>query len=376
MKPTELVELSSRAREVFASEELDPWAGLAELGFFSNVVSRELGGRGAGLVPSTVVFEELAATGYAPMLAGFAALSAAAVARNGSEGLQRRLLEPLFEGRARVAIAATEERAGFNLFAIETSAQRVGDGYLLNGAKVYISGADACDYLLVVARSLGLDEIERRELPKTAGLSIFLVPRDLQGITTTPMATRGEGKERQYRVHFEGVELEPELRLGPEHKGIQVLFPTFNMERILFAAMTCGLSEFCLQRACEHARERRVWSGTPIGAYQAIQHPLAEVKIRQHAVRLMTREAAAAWDEDPASPSVARLANQAKYLGAELLNKAVDSAIDALGGCGFDEEVGVIQLLETARLLKLSPISNSLVLSEIAERVLKLPRSY
>jgi acyl-CoA dehydrogenase len=118
-----------------------------------------------------------------------------------------------------------------------------------------------------------------------------------------------------------------------------------------------------------------VFGDTPIGQYQAIQHPLADVKIRQEAVRLMTYRTARAIDqgEDPSKLLVP--ANSTKYLASELGLKAVDAALEALGGKGFDQDTGIIQLWETMRLLKLSPISNSLILNDIAERVLNLPRS-
>lgn len=258
MTAAEVSELRQRAREAFAVRRDETWETLAGLDFFANLAPQPLGGTGAGLLPSAILLDELASTGYAPMLAGFAALATSAIARFGSEQLMREALPPLLSGRRRVAIAATEEKAGFNLFEIETFADGLESGYRLTGSKAYISGADECDYLLLVARSLRIEEAARRDLPRTAGLSVFLVPRDTPGITVEPMTTRGEGKERQYRVRLEDVEIDGARRLGPEHEGVRVLFPSFNMERTLFAALTCGLAGFCLATATDHARRRRV----------------------------------------------------------------------------------------------------------------------
>jgi alkylation response protein AidB-like acyl-CoA dehydrogenase len=135
------------------------------------------------------------------------------------------------------------------------------------------------------------------------------------------------------------------------------------------------MSQYCLDRACQHARERQVFKG-PIGAYQSIQHPLAEVKIRQEAVRLAAYRAAWCFDQGANPIEVSIYANGAKLLASELATKAVDAALDAFGGKGFDEDYGIIQLLAQARLMKTSPISNALVLNAIAEHVLGLPRSY
>ena len=140
--------------------------------------------------------------------------------------------------------------------------------------------------------------------------------------------------------------------------------------------MAVGMSRYCLELACEHARRRKVFGATPIGAYQSIQHPLAEVAIRQEAARLMTYRSACLFDEQADPREVAEAANSAKYLAAQLAARSVDAAIDTFGGKGFDEDHGIIHLWEQARLLKTAPISNALILNQTAERRLGLPRSY
>ena len=150
----------------------------------------------------------------------------------------------------------------------------------------------------------------------------------------------------------------------------------FNPERTLAAAMALGISRYCLELACEHARGRKVFGDTPIGAYQAVQHPLADVAARQQAARLMVHRAAASFDREAPVAEQAASANAAKYLASELALRSVDAAIDAFGGKGFDERHGIIHLWEAARLLKTSPISNALILNQIAVRELGLPRSY
>ena len=164
--------------------------------------------------------------------------------------------------------------------------------------------------------------------------------------------------------------------MGRENEGAAALFSSFNIERIIFVAFALGSIQYCLDVACEHARNRKVFNDTPIGKYQSIQHPLADVKIRAEAVRNMLFQAINAIDQGADALTVGSLVNSAKYLASEAGLKAVDAAMEALGGKGFNEDYGVIQLWELMRLLRLSPISNSLILNDVAERLLGLPRSY
>jgi alkylation response protein AidB-like acyl-CoA dehydrogenase len=229
--------------------------------------------------------------------------------------------------------------------------------------------------MMVLARTLSPEECQARGLPKVAGLSLLLVDARAKGIVRRPLAAHGDGGLTPFEVTFEDVAVPADHRVAEEHAAVPPMFAAFNAERVLFAAGGIGLSQYCLDRACEHARKREVFRG-PIGAYQSIQHPLAEAKVLQEAVRLMTYRAARAFDlgDDPARVGVH--ANSAKLLAARLALRAVDAAIDAFGGKGFDEEYGLIHLWEQARLMKTSPISEALILNGIAEGVLGLPRSY
>jgi alkylation response protein AidB-like acyl-CoA dehydrogenase len=119
-----------------------------------------------------------------------------------------------------------------------------------------------------------------------------------------------------------------------------------------------------------------VFGETPIGAYQSIQHPLAELAIHLDAARMMTYRAATLFDEGADLRKTAGSANSAKFFAANLVVSAVDSSIDVFGGKGFDEDHGIIHLWEQARLLRTAPISNALILNQVAQHRLNLPRSY
>jgi acyl-CoA dehydrogenase len=364
-------EAERRTGEAFA----EVWKCLSEIGWFGCLIPEEFGGNERGMVAMAIAYEELAKQGILTTFPVLTALSAACIARFGNATLRQHILPRIAKGEAKICVSATEETTGFNLFGITTFAKKECDHYLISGSKTYASGFDVADYALVVTRTTSLEECEKLGLPKTVGLSLFLVDTRAAGISKVPLNTRGEGVIKQFKVYFLNVKAPAEGLIGKENEGASALFFSFNIERVLFAAGVLGTSQFCLEVACEHARNRRVFGDTPIGQYQAIQHPLADVKIRQEAVRLMTYRTARAIDqgEDPSKLLV--LANSTKYLASELGLKAVDAALEALGGKGFDQDTGIIQLWETMRLLKLSPISNSLILNDIAERVLNLPRS-
>jgi len=351
------------------------WQVVSEFGGLANLVPRSQGGTERGLLPLMLLIEEMGAANLSPNLAVLSAVSTILIDRHGTPRLREQHLPTIAQGVRRYCLAITEEDAGFNILRATTSARREGDQYRITGRKRYISGADIADFMLVLARTLTPAELQSRGLPKTVGLSLFVVDPKAQGINRRPLAAHGDGGLTPFELTFENVAVAADSRVADEHMAVAPMFAAFNAERILFAAEGLGLSQYCLDRACEHARKREVFKG-PIGAYQSIQHPLAEVKVLQEAVRLATYRAAWCFDrgDDPTTVSVH--ANSAKLLAAQLALKAVDAALNTFGGKGFDEEYGLIHLWEQARLMKTSPISEALILNGIAEQVLGLPRSY
>jgi alkylation response protein AidB-like acyl-CoA dehydrogenase len=259
---------------------------------------------------------------------------------------------------------------------LETIAEKRGDDYVINGSKTFITGVDVADYMLLVTRTKSLKQCEQESLPKAFGLSLFIVDTRASGISKTVIPTRGIEGMNQWSVYFDNVNVPAENMIGEEHAGAMALFKALNPERILAAATAVGVSDYCLNVACAYARERKVFRGIPIGQYQGIQHPLADVKIRQEAVRIMTYKAAWAFDQGLPPLEAGLYANCAKYLGAELGVMAADAAIEALGGNGFSDDYGIAHLWESMRLLKTAPISREMILNYVAEHTLELPRSY
>lgn len=352
------------------------WDALAEAGILGTVIPEEYGGTGLGLLAMAIAVEEMSTMGFGNAILILTCMDALCLMKNGSEELKRRFLPNIATGKYKFCFAITEADAGSNTFRIKTLARKKNGKYVINGSKTFITGADVADYILLVTRTKSLEEVMKEGMPKAYGLSLFIVDAKSKGITLHTLPTHGIEGMNQFTIFFDDVEVPAENLVGEENMGSMALFKALNPERILAAATAVGVSEFCLRKAIEFANVRRVFKDTPIGQYQAIQHPLAEVKIYQEAVRLLYQKAAWAYDQDMEPGIVAQYTNMAKYLGAELGIMAADRAIETLGGNGFSEEYHVVYLWEAMRLLRTAPISKEMILNYISEHVLNLPRSY
>lgn len=352
------------------------WDALSEAGLHGCVVPEAYGGTGLGLQALTAAVEVLGRAGLVNALVILTAMDALCVLRNGSEDLKGRILPEVAAGRMKIAFALTEPDAGSNAFRISTFARRDGDVYRVTGQKTYISGIDEADRALLVCRTVSADDLKAQGLPKAYGMTLLLLDPKVPGVTLRPMPMRGIEGARQFTVHLDGAAVPVSDRIGEEHQGAIALFNTLNPERILASAAACGMVQYLLDRACRYARERSVFGKSAIGAYQAVQHPLAEVRIGLDAARLLTQRAAWAFDRGLDPHEVGQYANMAKLTAADLAVQAADRAIETLGGAGFSEEYRVIQLWETARLLKTAPVTREMILNFVAEHLLELPRSY
>ena len=367
-------EIIERVRRAEFIQEI--WDEIASAGFLGALPPEKYGGSGLGLLGSAVAVEELAKMGIGNALLVLTIVAESCVLRSGSEEQKKRFLPPMCEGKLKCALGVTEAEAGTNTFRIKTLAEKKGDRYVINGEKTFITGADVADYILLVTRTTPYSEVVEKGLPKMFGLSIFLVDLKSKGISITKLNTRGIEGMNQCTVFFEDVEVPEENLIGEENQGVWVLFTGLNPERILAGASAVGIAEYCLRKAVEYANERKVFGDTPIGKYQAIQHPLADLKIRIETTRLIVYKSAWAYDREFPPQELMFLANSAKYMGAELATQAVDRAIQTFGGAGFIEDNLFIILWDSARLLKTAPLSNEMILNLTAEHVLGLPRSY
>lgn len=344
------------------------WDELAEGGFCGANLPEEFGGGGLGMTGLAIVQEELARHGCTQLLLVVSpAIAGSILARHGSAEQQERWLPGLAAGTERIAFAVTESDAGTNTHKITTRARRNTDGdWVITGQKTYISAVEHATAILVVARA-ELDD-------GTLGLPLlFIVDVDAAGLTREVIPTAVRMPDRQWTLFIDGVTVGPERVLGGEVGGLGALFDGLNPERIMAAAGALGAADRALQLAADYARERVVWD-QPIGAHQAISHPLAECKVEVELARLMTRKACALYDAGWKGAGEA--SNMGKYAAAEAVVHCVDHAIQTHGGNGVALEYGISDMWWGARLTRIAPVSREMILNYVAEHSLGLPRSY
>ncbi|WP_206340150.1 acyl-CoA dehydrogenase family protein [Blastococcus litoris] len=342
------------------------WAEAGKAGFLGVNLPEEHGGGGGGMVELSIVLEELGAAGCPLlMMVVSPAICGTVIGRFGTPEQKDRWLPGLADGSTTMGFAITEPDAGSNSHEITTVARRDGDGWVLRGQKVWISGVDQADALLVVGRLADGPTGTLRP-------ALFVVPTDAPGLTASAIPMEIVSPERQFQVFLDDVRLPDDALVGHPDQGIAQLFAGLNPERVMAAAYSLGVARLAMRKATEYARERQVW-GTPIGAHQGLAHPLAACQIEIECARLMTQKAA--WLID-AGQDAGLAANSAKYAAAEAAVHAVDQAIQTHGGNGLSQEYGVAALLAMSRVSRIAPVSREMILSFVAQHDLRLPRSY
>lgn len=355
-----------KARAHQHTDEL--WNEAGKLGFIGVNLPEEYGGGGAGMYELSLVMEELSAGGCGLlMMVVSPAINGTVISKFGTEEQKKRWLPGIADGSITMAFAITEPDAGSNSHNITTTARRDGSDWVLNGQKVYISGVDQSQAVLVVSRT---------EEAKTGNLrpALFIVPTDSPGFTFTPIDMELISPERQFQVFIDDVRLPADALVGSEDAAIAQLFAGLNPERIMGAASAVGMGRFAIDKAVDYVKTRKVWK-TPIGAHQGISHPLAQNKIEIELAKLMTQKAATLYDCGD-DLGAAEAANMAKYAAGEASVRAVDQAVQSLGGNGLTQEYGIAAAVTISRLARIAPVSREMVLNFVAQTSLGLPRSY
>ncbi|MEU5657168.1 acyl-CoA dehydrogenase family protein [Streptomyces sp. NPDC047737] len=361
---TELARKGEHPREL--------WSEAGKLGYLGVNLPEEYGGGGGGMAELSIVLEELGAAGSPLlMLVVSPAICGTVIARFGTEEQKRAWLPGLSDGSLTMSFGITEPDAGSNSHRITTTARRDGEGgWILSGRKVFISGVDISDATLIVGRT---------EDAKSGRLKpcLFIVPRDAPGFTRTQIDMELHAAEKQFELVLDDVRLPAGALVGEdsEDAGLLQLFAGLNPERIMGAAFSIGMGRYALERAVDYAKTRTVWKGAPIGAHQAIAHPLAQAHIELELARLMMQKAARLYDEGD-DTGAGEAANMAKYAAAEACVRAVDQAVHTLGGNGLTREYGLASLVTAARVSRIAPVSREMILNYVSHQTLGLPKSY
>jgi alkylation response protein AidB-like acyl-CoA dehydrogenase len=356
---------AERARDGGNIAEL--WADLGGAGLLGVHLPAEYGGGGAGLAELVVVTEELAAHGMPLLIAVISpAICGSILAAHASPAMKASWLPGLADGTRRMAFALTEPDAGSNSHNVSTAARRTPDGWTVTGGKYYISAADQCEALLLVARDDSQPDGGRSRL------SLFVVPTDAPGLTLQPIPTALVSPDRQFTVFLDEVRIGQDALVGAAGEGFRQVFAGLNPERVLAAALCNGIGRYAIAKAADYARKRKVWS-EPIGAHQGIAHPLAQAHVQVELARLATARAAELVD---AGADAAEAANIAKLAAADAALAALDQSIQTHGGNGLATEFGLADLWFVTRLMRTAPVSREMVLNFVASHSLHLPPSY
>ncbi|KJY19809.1 MULTISPECIES: acyl-CoA dehydrogenase family protein [Streptomyces] len=358
--------LARVAREGGHPDEL--WADAAKLGYLGVNLPEEYGGGGGGIAELSIVLEELGAAGCPLlMMVVSPAICGTVIARFGTDEQKRTWLPGLADGSRTMAFGITEPDAGSNSHRITTTARRDGDDWILTGRKVFISGVDIADATLIVGRA---------EDARTGRLKpcLFIVPRDTPGFGRSVIDMELQAAEKQFELTLDEVRLPSSALVGDEDAGLLQLFAGLNPERIMTAAFAIGMGRYALARAVEYAKTRQVWK-EPIGAHQAVAHPLAQAHIELELARLMTQKAAALYDAGD-DMGAGEAANMAKYAAGEACVRAVDQSVHTLGGNGLTREYGLGSLITASRVARIAPVSREMILNFVSHQTLGLPKSY
>jgi alkylation response protein AidB-like acyl-CoA dehydrogenase len=363
---------AERHREVrlypFEHGQLYPelWAEISDRGWPGLLFGGEHGGSKGGLLAYAVVMEALAARNLILWMPVLGASIGHAIAQVGPDHAREHWLPSIASGETLLALAVTEPHCGHNVFRTKTTVHRDGDRFLVNGLKAVTSGIDLAERVLVFGRAPSEEGAQPR-------FTTVLVDPNAPGIERVELPMRWREGARQFQLTFNDVETPLDHLIGAEGQGLLVLWPFTHIERLMTAALCLGNARYCVSRALATAMERTVFGKQPIGAEQAIQHPLASLHARIAATRLLVYRAAARFDAGADTMEVAGEANIAKILTADLLFDAADHAMQTLGAAAWDEREGMIDLYLDARAARSAPISQELALNFISQHVLGLP---
>ena len=379
-----LIETASRVGQKFGLDywrDLDAkkefpgaiWQEICDAGLCGIAIPEEYGGSGLGMTEMALAVEALCAAGGGSTLSQLfmcnPIFGGITLTKFASVEAKEALLPALCEGQAMFAMALTEPDAGTNTLALKTFARTDGNGWRLNGQKIWITAVPQATKLLVVARTKKLEEVAR----KTDGISLFMIDVDREGLSHQAIDKVGTNTLPSSAIFFENVRVEGHELVGTLDGGFRELLDVLNTERIVTTSGLVGTAELAIRLAVDYAKERKVFNGDAIGSYQGIQFPLAEAHIQLEGARLMNYKAATLYDQGKPYGSEA---NMAKWLAGHAAAQATDRAIQTLGGMGYAREYHVERLWRDARLFRVAPVSEEMVLNYVAQHDLGLPRSY
>jgi acyl-CoA dehydrogenase len=343
---------------------------LTEAGWLSVLIPETYGGAGLGLSAACAVLEEIHRSGANGAACHAQMYTMGTLLRHGSEAQKQHWLPKIASGEIRLqAFGVTEPTSGTDTTRIQTFAKRVGDKYVVNGSKIWISRAEHSDLMVLLCRTSPRDDAGKT----SDGMSVLLVDmREAKGRGLTIKPVRTMLNHATTELFFDDMKVPAENLIEREGTGFKYIINEMNAERILIAAECIGDGKFFVDRASAYAKERSVFGG-PIGANQGVQFPIARAHVQVTAAGLMVDHAAHLFE---AGEPCGSEANMAKMTASEASWFAADVCVQTHGGFGFAEEYDIERKFRETRLYQVAPISTNLILSHVATHVLGMPKSF
>jgi len=334
--PPELVRKLDHEKK-YAYELYDAWieAGLLALPF-----APEYGGLGGSTVDACIVMEEIGrVSGDFSMMIGGSMFCGLNVQRKGSEAQKRHFLPKLLKGEIKMSISMSEPDAGSDVGAMRTAAARDGNSYVINGQKLWATGAGAKNNVINVYVKTDPKAHYRQ------GMSLFLVDNDTKGVELRKLDMLGRYCTGTYEIFFNDVRVEPERLIGGENKGWDCILSGLQVERVVAAAADCGGARGVVELSIEFAKERKQF-GRPIGTNQAIAHMLADMQTEVAASRALMWQCASKVDKG--EDALAEI-TMAKLHASETYAKVANMGMQIFGGYGYNREFDMERHFRDAR---------------------------
>jgi acyl-CoA dehydrogenase len=352
------------------------YKAIGEAGFTGMVIPEKYGGAGKGITELLIAMEELAANGcgmagmwYLVITEDFGGIS---ILRHGTEAQKEKYLPGIASGDIEFCMGLTEPDAGTNTLNTKTRAQKVADGWIINGNKTWISGADRARGMLLITRTTPKEKAPR----KTFGLSLFLIDLPNPAVNVTTIPKHGINYSHSCDIGINDLKVTEDALMPPLDGGWYSLLDTLNIERMSFTTAAIGIARLAMSKAIDYSRDRKIFGDTPIGSYQGLQFNLAEAYAGIEAAKLLNFKASTLYDNGASIAEVGKIVNPAKVLAVESGIKAVYWAMQTFGGYGYAREYDVERWWREINLIRLAPVSQQMALSYVGEHILGMPRSY
>ena len=335
---------------------------MGRLGFFGLRVPEEYGGLGLGAMASVVFAEELGRStfgGFSITVLVHTDLATPYLTHFGSDEQKARWLSSMASGEILTAIGVTEPDAGSDVAAIRTTARREGEGYILDGTKMFITNGSIADLVFVAAKTDPTGKGSR-------GISIFAVERDTPGFKASRALDKmGWHSSDTAELVLEGVWVPEGNRIGEENRGFYYIMSNFQGERLAIMGQALGEAQRALELTIDHVRQRIAF-GVPLWQKQTIRQRLASRQAEIDAGRELAYHAA--WLSDQGEDAVRQVSEVKAYVG-ELVNRVLYDCVQFHGGMGYIAETAVERMYRDVRIASIGGGATEVMLDEIAKRL-------